>query len=393
MKNRSMPLRAALSLLLLTAALLGTADYCIEDTISLRDADALPATAIVRIEPIDNALAVSTGTKCMHAAKLFGVLPIKSVAVRRYEDISLCPGGIAFGAKMFTDGLIVVGFSKIDCENGSSQPAYDAGIRMHDVILKINNTPVTSASHMSEVVGNSGGAPLEFTVRRGKEEMLCTVVPSFSESEQMYKTGIWVRDNTAGIGTITFIDPETGSFAGLGHGICDSETGALLPLSRGMIAKVSISGVQRGAGGAPGELKGYFASGKIGTLLGNTAAGVYGILTELPEGVTKETAVPIALKDEIADGTAYLYCTLDETGVHSYEVSIRKIRNAVDHKCMEITVTDPSLIEKTGGIVQGMSGSPILQNGKLIGAVTHVLISDPTKGYGIFIENMLDAAG
>ncbi len=392
MKNRSMPFKAALSLILAAAALMGVADYCIEDTLSLRIEDTLPASSLIRVEAADTVLAASTVSKHTHVAKLFGVLPLKEITVRRYGDISLCPGGMAFGAKMFTDGLIVVGFSNVDCTGASQQPAYDAGIRMHDVILKINNTVVTSALHMSEIVSSSNGAPLEFTVRRGKEELLCTVVPSFSESEQTYKSGLWVRDNTAGIGTITFIDPDTGAFAGLGHGICDGETGALLPLSRGMIARVSISGVQKGAGGAPGELMGYFASGKIGTLLGNTTAGVYGILTELPEGVSQSTAIPIALKDEITDGKAQLYCTLDETGVHSYEVSIRKIRNAADHKCMEITVTDPALIEKTGGIVQGMSGSPLIQNGRLIGAVTHVLISDPTKGYGIFIENMLDMA-
>jgi len=375
MKNKSSPFKAALSLILAVAALLGAADFCIEDTISLRTHDALPTLGIVSVEAADTVLAVSTGAQSTHVARLFGVLPLKEVTVRRYGDISLCPGGMAFGAKMFTDGLIVVGFSKVDCETGSPQPAYDAGIRMHDVILEINGTAVSSATHMSEVVNNSGGAPLEFTVRRGKEEILCTVVPSFSQGEQAYKSGLWVRDNTAGIGTITFIDPATGAFAGLGHGICDSETGALLPLSRGMIARVSISGVQKGAGGAPGELKGYFASGKIGTLLSNTSAGVYGILTELPEGASKETAIPIALKDEITDGKAQLYCTLDETGVHSYEVSIRKIRNAADHKCMEITVTDPALIEKTGGIVQGMSGSPLIQNGRLIGAVTHVCVN------------------
>ena len=159
-----------------------------------------------------------------------------------------------------------------------------------------------------------------------------------------------------------------------------------------MIANVSISGVRRGISGTPGELKGYFSSGKIGALLGNTSAGVYGILSDIPVGVSKDTSLPIALKDEIHDGKAQIYCTLDENGIKSYEVTIRKIKNATDNKCMEVTVTDPALIEITGGIVQGMSGSPIIQDGRLIGAVTHVLISDPTKGYGIFIENMLAAA-
>ena len=386
------PLKAALSWLLIMIMFLGTADYLIEDTISIRQWDALPATSLLEIEPYSEALAASTSERISHSAKLLGFLPVKSVNVQRFDDIKLCPGGMAFGAKMFTDGLIVVGFSEVDCESGSRQPAYDAGIRMHDVILKIDETDLTSAAQLSEILEKSDGSPLDFTVRRNDTEMHCTVLPSLSISEQTYKTGMWVKDNTAGIGTVTFVDPKTGSFAGLGHGICDTETGALLPLSRGMIANVSITGVRRGTAGVPGELQGYFSSGKIGTLLGNTSAGVYGIITEFPKSVSSETAIPIALKNEIKDGAAKLYCTLDESGVCAYEVTIKKIRNASDNKCMEITVTDPVLIEKTGGIVQGMSGSPVIQNGRIVGAVTHVLINDPTRGYGIFIENMLEAA-
>ncbi len=391
-KRKHLPLRAALSLLIAVLALLGAADYVIDDTLSLRTDAPLPCTSLYRIEAAEDTLEVSTNTQTNYVAKLFGFLPLKTVSLHRYGDIRLCPGGMPFGAKMFTDGLIVVGFSEVDCESGSKQPAYDAGIRMHDVILKIDGEPVASAAHMSEIVSASDGRALDFTVRRGDAEMEFSLTPSFSTGEQTYKTGMWVRDNTAGIGTVTYIDPSTGAFAGLGHGICDGETGALLPLSRGMIANVSISGVRRGTSGTPGELKGYFSSGKIGALLGNTSAGVYGILSEIPEGVSKDTALPIALKDEIRDGKAQIYCTLDENGIQSYEVTIRKIKNSMDNKCMEITVTDPRLIEITGGIVQGMSGSPIIQDGKLIGAVTHVLVSDPTKGYGIFIENMLQAA-
>lgn len=392
-QSKTTPLKAALSLLLAASALLGIADYGIDDTVSLRSADPLPSSAVCTISPQSGVLETAAGTQTDYVAKLFGVIPVKKIEVRRYGDVKLCPGGMPFGVKMFTDGLIVVGFSDVDCEDTNRQPAYSAGFRMHDVILKINGTAVTSAAQMSEMVGSCGGAALQFTVRRGEEELSLRLTPSFSVSEQTYKTGMWVRDNTAGIGTVTFVDPSTGTFAGLGHGICDSDTGALLPLSRGVIANVSISGVRKGAAGTPGELQGYFSSGKIGSLLGNTSAGVYGLLTEMPAGVSAETALPIALKDEIKDGTAHLYCTLDSSGIEKYEIRIRKIKNAADNKCMEITVTDPRLIEKTGGIVQGMSGSPIIQDGKLIGAVTHVLVSDPAKGYGIFIENMLNAAG
>lgn len=391
--QRTRPLRAALSLLIAASAMMGAADYCIDDTVSLRADETLPSHSLVKIQPEEAALPAFSGEVSRHVAKLFGVIPLKSVAVYRYEDIHLCPGGMPFGVKMFTEGLLVVGFSDVDTKDSVKQPAYEAGIRLHDVILKVNGTPVTSSSHMAELVGASGGRAMEFTVRRGETERTVTLLPVFSEEEKTYKTGMWVRDNTAGIGTVTFIDPKDGTFAGLGHGICDGETGALLPLSRGTIANVAISGVRKGTAGSPGELKGYFSSGKIGALIGNTAAGVFGVLAELPPGIGKDTALPIALKQEIQDGPAVLYCTLDEGGTAAYTVNIRKIKNPTDHKCMEISVTDPGLIEKTGGIVQGMSGSPLIQNGKLIGAVTHVLVSDPTKGYGIFIENMLNQMG
>lgn len=392
-QSKTTPLKAALSLLLAVSALLGIADYCIDDTVSLRTADPLPSSAVCTISPQSGILETAGGTQTNYVAKLFGVIPVKSIEIHRYGDVRLCPGGMPFGVKMFTDGLIVVGFSDVDCEDTNRQPAYTAGLRMHDVILKINGNAVSSAAQMAEIVGSCRGDSLQFTVRRGEEELTLSLTPSFSVSEQMYKTGMWVRDNTAGIGTVTFVDPSTGAFAGLGHGICDGDTGALLPLSRGVIANVSISGVRKGSVGTPGELQGYFSSGKIGSLIGNTAAGVFGLLTEMPTGVSAETALPIALKDEIKDGAACLYCTLDGNGIEEYDIRIRKIKNAADHKCMEITVTDPQLIEKTGGIVQGMSGSPIIQDGKLIGAVTHVLVSDPTKGYGIFIENMLSQMG
>ena len=245
---------------------------------------------------------------------------------------------------------------------------------------------------MGKLIAASGGKPITVTIRRNDTEFDVTVTPSLSSADQVYKTGMWVRDNTAGIGTITYVDPSSGAFAGLGHGICDSETGTLMPLSRGIVIDVTISGIQKGQCGVPGELKGHFASGKIGSLLGNTHAGIYGIMTEIPSGVSEQTAIPIALKNEIRDGEATLLCTLDDGGICPYTVNIRKLKNSLDNKNMEITVTDPALLEKTGGIVQGMSGSPLIQNGSLIGAVTHVLINDPTKGYGIFIENMLEAA-
>lgn len=380
-----------LCILLLFTLSLGAADYIIDDSVTVRQNTSLPAHLFYTITANDPALPASTSSSTTYTADFLGIIPLKKIHVQKIEDVRLYPGGMPFGAKVFTDGLVVVGFSDIDCESGSVQPAYDAGIRENDVILKINGSPVSSSENVGDCVANSHGNALVFTVRRGNQEMEFEVFPSLSRTENRYKTGMWIRDNTAGIGTVTFLDPESGSFGGLGHGITDPETGVLLPMSRGMIVHVAITDVKRGVVGIPGELRGTFSPQKMGVLLQNLECGVFGILTEIPADIRNTAPLSIALKEEIQDGKATILCTLDETGIHSYEVEIRKIKNALDHKNLEITVTDPSLLQLTGGIVQGMSGSPILQNGKLIGAVTHVLVNNPTKGYGIFIENMLNA--
>jgi stage IV sporulation protein B len=200
-----------------------------------------------------------------------------------------------------------------------------------------------------------------------------------------------VRDSGAGIGTVTYIKEDTLAFGGLGHGICDGESGALIPIARGSVMDVTVGGIKRGAVGAPGELRGHFAASRIGTLMQNTACGVFGTLTDCP--AAPAGTLPIGFKEELHDGAATLWCTLDDHVTRSYGVEISDIhRNATGNKCFTVTVTDMELLAKTGGIVQGMSGSPIVQDGRLVGAVTHVLIGDPTTGYGIFIENMLNAA-
>jgi stage IV sporulation protein B len=200
---------------------------------------------------------------------------------------------------------------------------------------------------------------------------------------------MWIRDSTAGIGTVTFINPDNNMFAGLGHGICDVDTAELMPMLKGQIIDVTISAVNKGKPGYPGELQGYFNPEKIGSLIGNTDTGVYGIYSKIPDNIPTEP-LPIGLRQEVEEGRAYIYCTTDSNEVEKYEIEIIKInQNSSDLKNFIIKITDPKLLEATGGIVQGMSGSPVVQNDKIIGAVTHVLINDPTKGYGIFIESML----
>ena len=317
-------------------------------------------------------------------------------------------GGMPFGVKFYTEGILVVGFCDVDVTAGGGgsrnvNPARNAGIRMRDVIVAVNGKAPAGAASLTKAVEESGGKPVTLTVKRyaashgGKKaaapaatELTISVTPAYSASENRYKTGLWVRDSGAGIGTVTFIDPETNAFAGLGHGICDGETGKLIPMQRGQVTDVTVSGVEKGTAGSPGAIKGYFAPGKTGSLLGNTPCGVYGILSTRPASAT--TKLPVATRNEVTEGEATLLCTLDNGAVGQYSVQITSVDyTATGSKCFTITVTDPALIEKTGGIVQGMSGSPLVQNGKLIGAVTHVLINDPTSGYGIVIENMIRA--
>ncbi len=311
-----------------------------------------------------------------------------AVAAEELSELMLYPGGMPFGVRFFTDGVSVVGFCDVETDKGTVNPAKDAGLCKKDMIVKVNGEALSGASELTDLIENCGGNALTLTVRRGKEEKELTLSPVWCASEKRYKTGIWVRDSGAGIGTVTFIMPDTGAFAGLGHGICDAETGELIAMKRGTVSDVTISSVVRGAAGAPGELKGYFTPGKVGALLGNSACGVWGVLSEIPD--MELEPMPVGLRGEVTEGDAYILCTLDSGKMDRYDIQISNInRDATGSKCFTVTVKDPDLLAVTGGIVQGMSGSPIIQDGKLVGAVTHVLINDPTTGYGIFLENML----
>ncbi len=316
-----------------------------------------------------------------------------SIPTSKDEDIRLYPGGMPFGVKFITEGVLIVGFCNVKTHDSTVNPSMEAGLRQGDLILKINGMEITCATELNKTVEECGGQPVTLLYNRDGTEYTTTLRPAYSVEEGRYKTGLYVRDSGAGIGTVTFIVPGSYAFAGLGHGICDSDTGKLIPMQRGSVVGVTISGVIKGLPGSPGEVKGYFSSGKTGSLIGNTECGVYGVLTELPKSTPSE-AIPIGRRAEVKTGKAHIYCTLDSGAVCRYEIEISDIhRDSLSNKCFTVKITDPALIEKSGGIVQGMSGSPIIQNGKLIGAVTHVLINDPTTGYGIFVENMLNQMG
>ena len=315
-------------------------------------------------------------------------LPISAATGARQK---LYVGGTPFGVRYFTDGIMVVGYCDVTCKGKAENPAKVAGVRPGDCIIKIGEETPDDVGDLADAINESGGKTLTLTLRREGEELTVSLSPVPCDNDGRYRTGLWVRDTGAGIGTITYIKENGKDFAGLGHGICDGASGCLVPIARGSVLGVEIGGITRGAIGAPGELKGHFSAGKRGALTTNTTCGVYGVLTERP----KETAglLPIGYRNELHEGAATCWCTLDDNEPHEYTVKISDIhRAAKDNKCFTVTVTDKALLEKTGGIVQGMSGSPIVQDGKIVGAITHVLIGDPTTGYGIFIENMLNSA-
>lgn len=305
----------------------------------------------------------------------------------KFRNTEVYAGGVPFGIKFTTNGVVVVGFCDINNDSQRLNPASDAGIRLKDVIVAVDGNRIGGAEELTALVEKSAGKTMTFRIKRSDGELDVSVTPAFSKNDGKYKTGIWVKDNGAGIGTVTFITSD-GMFGGLGHGICDGESGALVDMRSGIVTDVTVSGIIKGLQGTPGEIKGYFTSGKKGTLLENTDCGIFGIYGELPKICTDK--IKIGVRDELHNGKVKIRCTLDDNMTNDYDAEISDIDTGANgNKCFTIHITDPRLIERTGGIVQGMSGSPIIQDGKLVGAVTHVLINDPKTGYGIFIDNML----
>ncbi len=324
--------------------------------------------------------------------KLMGVLPVKQVNVDVVEQTMVVPCGTPFGIKMFTQGVVVVGMSSVDAEGGSINPAKEAGIQEGDVLISIDGKKLNSNQDVSDIIEHCEGKTLDVELQRKNMTFHVDLTPVKSASEDCYKLGAWVRDSSAGIGTLTFYEPNTKVFGGLGHAICDVDTGEILPLSSGEIVSAVIGGVQPGKVGAPGELRGTFKSvSDMGILATNGETGVYGVLDSLP---CQHEPVPVAMRQQVQSGPAQIMTTIEGEEPKTYDIEIEKINFDEDSptRNMIVHITDPELLEKTGGIVQGMSGSPILQNGQLVGAVTHVFVNDPTRGYGIFAENMLETA-
>lgn len=322
--------------------------------------------------------------------RLLGKIPVKSFSLKVNSRPYFVPSGEIIGLRMFTEGVMIVGTDAVATDKGSRNPSKEAGLNEGDVIISLDGKQVTSSARVDSIIAESGGRSLAVQFKRNGEEKQTVITPVYSESEGRYKTGLWIRDSAAGIGTMTFYDKESGFFASLGHAVCDVDTGEILPLADGDIVDASINSCVRGRTGKAGELCGSFKSKREGLLSLNCKRGVFGYLESTDKSAE---ALPIAAESEITLGKAQIISTVEGESKAYYDVEIERLNpDDEDDKNMIIKITDSKLIEKTGGIVQGMSGSPVVQNGYIVGAVTHVFINDPTKGYGIFAERMLEAA-
>lgn len=320
--------------------------------------------------------------------KVLGVFPVKQISVRVVDDDYVAVLGTPFGIKIYTEGVLVVGFTEVETDEGDINPAKEAGLAEGDFIVSLNGRNVYTNEDVAGIIENSEGELITAKISRNGNEMNISFYPAKAKNGGKYRAGIWVKDSSAGIGTMTFYSPRYNVVAGLGHGICDSDTGTLLSLSSGEFVTANIVSYTKGRSGKAGELSGVFSGKEIGSFDLNSISGVYGNVTC---DISMDTLFEVALKQEVRNAKGYILTTIEGETPQYYSCNI-KVRNQDETQNLLVEITDERLLNTTGGIVQGMSGSPIIQNGKLIGAVTHVLVDDPTKGYGIFAETMLDSA-
>ena len=323
-------------------------------------------------------------------------LPLKEVTISVLPEHVLVPGGHSVGVRMNVKGVLVVGLEELETTDGDYvNPGLDAGLQIGDNIMEIDGIKVNNAREVKEVI-NKIKDDVKLKVKRKDDIVNVKVTPIQSADDELYKIGVWVKDKTAGIGTLTFYDPTSHLFGALGHAITDPETGTVLSVAQGELLNSKVQSVKQGKAGSPGEIKGIFyeSDSPLGKLAINTEYGIFGETYSDITNPIYQQPLQIGYQNEIKKGPAYILTTLEGDKIEKYSIEIEKINHQTkaDTKSMVIKVTDKRLLEKSGGIIQGMSGSPIIQNNKLIGAVTHVFVNDPQKGYGIFIEWMLQDA-
>ena len=324
---------------------------------------------------------------------LFGTIPVKEIDVNVIPKTKVIPMGNLIGAKLYTSGVLVVGMSEIQGDDQQKHKPYEgSGIEEGDMIVEMDSKKIANTDELVETVNSSKGKVIQIKYVRNDETITTSIQPIKSEDNE-YKLGLWVRDAAAGVGTLTFYEPSTGKFAALGHGIVDVDTGDIINIANGELVTSNLVAIKKGEKGTPGEIKGSIDSGvTIGNISKNTNFGVFGLVSNKNNlNLNGAKEYEVALRSEIQTGEAEIICELENGKKEQYKIEISKIytSNNYDNKSMMIKITDERLLQKTGGIVQGMSGSPIIQNGKFVGAITNVLVSDPTTGYAIFGDLMV----
>lgn len=333
----------------------------------------------------------STGKATMQVSLFSNI--IKDVDVDVLPRTKVIPVGSIAGVKLYTSGVLVVGMSEIEGEDNKRYKPYEnSGIEEGDTIIAVNNTKVSTTEELINIVNQSDGNNVEISYVHDENTVNCSITPVKTSGKE-YKLGLWVRDSAAGVGTVTFYEPSTKTFGALGHGITDIDTEELINIESGEFVTTKILNITKGESGNPGKIQGTIDNqNTIGSIYKNTQFGIYGKVDDVSSlNLDSSKEMEVALREEIKEGKATILCSLDGNTPKEYEIEIEEIytENDYNNKSMKIKVTDQELIEKTGGIIQGMSGSPIIQNGKFIGAVTHVLINSPTEGYGVFGDIML----
>lgn len=347
------------------------------------------------IAPIGNTLR-KLDDKDEYEIRFLGMIPVKSVHVQNINELEVFPGGIPIGVRVNSEGVLVVGYSDITINDEKQEsPGKVGGLEIGDVILKVNGIEMDNAQDLLKTLKNLDKDVIKVDILRNGQNMT-KVIKLQKENDKDYKIGLWIRDSTAGVGTLTFYDKTTGKFGALGHPITDCDTNEKFLIKDGDVVESSIISVRKGEKGCPGELKGIFINENSpnGKIEKNTQSGIFGKINNSSNILKNSSPMRIGLRNEITEGKAKIITTIDENGPQEFDIEIEKLltQNTPGSKSMVIKITDPRLLEKTGGIVQGMSGSPIIQNDKIVGAVTHVLINKPDIGYGIYIEWMLEDA-
>lgn len=325
--------------------------------------------------------------------RLFGVIPVKKMKVHVLPETRVIPGGHSVGVKLRPNGVIVVGFASVIDENGKRHyPAHEAGIEIGDTIYMANHQKIYQADELSKIVNDDQDKTVVLSIKRN-DRIIETNLNAVKSASGLYQIGLWVRDIAAGVGTLTFYDPQTGYYGALGHIISDADTGKIIEIGEGEIIRAKVTSIEPGRKSQPGEKRGMFVHEDkiIGNILANTPHGIFG-KAYIPFQNPFYDSLPIASLTQVHEGKASILTVIYGEKIEKYDIEIQKIMRQTypEGKGMIIKITDPKLIEKTGGIIQGMSGSPIIQDGYLVGAVTHVFVNDPTKGYGIFAEWMMD---